>query len=178
MTHSADQAVLEFPGDNVIQPGQFRLSCIQVLNWGTFSNYLDAPVAPKGFLVTGMSGSGKSTLIDAISSVLVPPGRVDFTAAAPQNAKRGQGRNIISYIRGCVATSRRHHHRGDHTTYLRPRAPCTIIALTYDDGSGTVPPLAALYYLKAGENSETDLWTSCSVNTCWTSRRPSGWHSR
>lgn len=43
MTHSADQAVLEFPGDNVIQPGQFRLSCIQVLNWGTFSNYLDAP---------------------------------------------------------------------------------------------------------------------------------------
>ena len=48
------------------------------------------PVAPKGFLVTGMSGSGKSTLIDAISSVLVPPGRVDFTAAAPQNAKRGQ----------------------------------------------------------------------------------------
>lgn len=162
MKHTADQSILALPdanttGDNVIQPGQFRLSRIQVVNWGTFSNYIDVPVARKGFLITGMSGSGKSTLIDAISSVLVPPGRVDFNAAAQQNAKRGQGRNIVSYIRG--AWRRREDSATGEiaTTYLRPRATYTIIGLTYDDGAGTAHTLAALYYLKAGENAETDV---------------------
>lgn len=145
------------PTAEVIHPGQFRLSRIQVVNWGTFSNYVDVPVARRGFLITGMSGSGKSTLIDAISSVLVPPGRVDFNAAAQQNAKRGQGRNIVSYIRG--AWRRREDTATGEiaTTYLRPRATYTIIGLTYDDAAGTVRTLTALYYLKAGEHSETDV---------------------
>ena len=54
-------------------PGQFRLSSIQVYNWGTFSGVHTVPVAREGYLVTGASGSGKSTLIDAVSAVLVPP---------------------------------------------------------------------------------------------------------
>lgn len=142
---------------DLIHPGQFRLSRIQVVNWGTFSNYIDVPVARKGFLITGMSGSGKSTLIDAISSVLVPPGRVDFNAAAQQNAKRGQGRNIVSYIRGAWRRREDSSTGEIATTYLRPRATYTIIGLTYDDAAGTVRTLTALYYLKAGDNSETDV---------------------
>ena len=54
-------------------PGQFRLSSIQVYNWGTFSGVHTVPVAREGYLVTGASGSGKSTLIDAVSAVLRIP---------------------------------------------------------------------------------------------------------
>ena len=63
-------------------PGQFRLSQIQVYNWGTFDNLHCVEVPREGFLITGPSGSGKSTLIDAISTILVPPGKIRFNAAA------------------------------------------------------------------------------------------------
>ncbi|MGG6496675.1 UNVERIFIED_CONTAM: AAA family ATPase, partial [Bacteroidetes bacterium 56_B9] len=50
-----------------IYPGQYRISRIQLINWGTFHGYFSIPVARKGFLITGGSGSGKSTLLDAMS---------------------------------------------------------------------------------------------------------------
>ena len=54
-----------------IHPGQWRLSRIQLINWGTFNGTLDVPVSRSGALITGGSGTGKSTLIDAISAVLM-----------------------------------------------------------------------------------------------------------
>ncbi len=33
-------------------PGQFRISRIQLINWGTFHGYFSIPVARKGFLTT------------------------------------------------------------------------------------------------------------------------------
>ena len=52
-----------------IYPGQFRLSRIQLINWGTFSGYVDMPIARRGHLITGGSGSGKSTLLDAMAAI-------------------------------------------------------------------------------------------------------------
>lgn len=148
---------LQPSNQGIIHPGQFRLSRIQMVNWGTFSNYVDIPVARKGYLITGMSGSGKSTLIDAISAVLIPPGRVSFNAAAQQQSKRGQGRNIVSYIRGAWKRAEDSSTGEIATTYLRPKATYSVIGLTYDNGDGDIRTLTTLYYLKAGENSETDI---------------------
>lgn len=140
-----------------IHPGQFRLSRIQLVNWGTFDNYVDMPVARKGFLITGGSGSGKSTLIDAMSSVLVPPDRVRFNAAAQQQVKRGQGRSLVSYVRGAWRR-RESATTGEITaTYLREKATYTVVGLTYDDGAGLQLTLAAFSYLKAGANSPTEV---------------------
>ena len=50
-----------------IIPGQFRLSQIQVYNWGTFDNLHTVNVSREGFLITGPSGSGKSTLLRCIN---------------------------------------------------------------------------------------------------------------
>ena len=83
-----------------IHPGQFRLSRVQLINWGTFGGYVDVDVPRQGFLITGGSGSGKSTLIDAISTVLVPPQNVHFNAAAQQTSSGRGGRSLVSYIRG------------------------------------------------------------------------------
>lgn len=142
---------------NTIHPGQFRLSRIQLVNWGTFDNYVDIPVARKGFLITGGSGSGKSTLLDAMSSVLVPPDRVRYNAAAQQQVKRGQGRSLVSYVRGAWRR-RESSTTGEITsTYLREKATYSVVGLTFDDGAGTQLTLTAISYLKSGANAVTDV---------------------
>ena len=48
---------------------QFRMSRLQVYNWGTFSELHDVPISERGFLFVGRSGAGKSTLLDAFSAL-------------------------------------------------------------------------------------------------------------
>ena len=60
--------------------GQFRLSQIQLYNWGTFHGLHTVDIARADHLITSASDSGKSTLIDAVSVVLVPPVTVRFNA--------------------------------------------------------------------------------------------------
>ncbi|MFW2332056.1 MAG: ATP-binding protein, partial [Nitrospinota bacterium] len=67
---------------NLFEPKQFRMSQLQVFNWGTFSGTHNVPISEQGFLFVGRSGAGKTTLLDAISALLVPPRWVDFNAAA------------------------------------------------------------------------------------------------
>lgn len=140
-----------------IHPGQFRLSRIQLINWGTFEGSVDIPVAREGFLVTGGSGSGKSTLIDAVSAVLLPGDRVRFNAAAQANTPRGKGRNLVSYIRGAWRSREDHASGTVVATYLRPRATYSVVGLTYDDGEGGAHTLVAMFYLKSGHNSPRDV---------------------
>jgi uncharacterized protein YPO0396 len=64
---------------------QFRMTCLQVFNWGTFSGLHEIPISERGFLIVGPSGAGKSTLLDAKpivrgatatwSAMCVAPGR-------------------------------------------------------------------------------------------------------
>jgi hypothetical protein len=71
---------------------QFRMTRLQVFNWGTFDGLHDVRISEKGFLVVGRSGSGKTTLLDGISALLVPPKWIDFNAARDA-ARRGADRN-------------------------------------------------------------------------------------
>ncbi|RSZ63870.1 DNA repair protein [Corynebacterium hylobatis] len=140
-----------------VHPGQYRLSRIQLINWGTFEGSVDIPVAREGFLITGGSGSGKSTLIDAITAVLLPGDRVRFNAAAQANTPRGKGRNLVSYIRGAWRSREDHASGTVVATYLRPKATYSVVGLTYDDGEGTAHTLVAMFYLKSGHNSPAEV---------------------
>ena len=136
-------------------PGQMRLSRIQVCNWGTLDGYHDVAVPRKGFLVTGGSGSGKSTLIDAISAVLVPPAHLRFNAAAQEEAGRGSGRTLVSYIRGAWRRGADGETGDLASVYLRPKATFSAIALTYSSGTGHCVTLLLLFYVRSGDNSAT-----------------------
>ena len=114
----------------IVHADQWRLSRIQLVNWGTFDGIVDIPVSRRGFLVTGGSGSGKSTLIDAISAVLVPSDRLRFNAAAQHEARRGKGRDLVSYIRGAWRTTEDPDLGMVVAQYLRPKATFSIIVLT------------------------------------------------
>lgn len=142
----------------MIIPGQYRLSQLQVHNWGTFSGLHTVDVARKGFLITGPSGSGKSTLIDALSTILVPPTKRRFNAAAGVGAgARSGGRNLITYARG--AWRREHSEEVDELTrsYLRTGATWTGVGLRYSDGAGTTITAVRLMYLNANAHSATDI---------------------
>ncbi|WP_234461453.1 ATP-binding protein [Corynebacterium macginleyi] len=136
-----------------LYPGQFRISRIQLINWGTFHGYFSIPVARKGFLITGGSGSGKSTLLDAMSAVLVPQKDLKFNAASQQDLGRHNGRNLVSYIRGAWRQQENAHTGEIAPEYLREGATNSVVALTYDNGAGTQHTLIAIFRLNGGENS-------------------------
>lgn len=140
-----------------IHPGQFRLSRIQLINWGTFHGTVDIPVTREGILVTGGSGSGKSTLIDAITAVLLPQGKLRFNSAAQANTPRNKGRSLVTYIRGAWRAQEDPLQDQIVSTYLRPRATYSLVGLTYSNGEGVEHTLVAIFYLKSGHNLTSDI---------------------
>ena len=66
---------LDFIADDALSG--FRLSRLEVFNWGTFdSRVWTLQLDGRNALLTGDIGSGKSTLVDAITTLLVPANRV------------------------------------------------------------------------------------------------------
>ncbi|MCI1749299.1 MAG: DUF4194 domain-containing protein [Acidipropionibacterium sp.] len=138
-------------------PGQFRLSRIQLVNWGTFNGYCDIAVPRKGVLITGASGSGKSSLLDAIAAVMVQPRWLAFNAAAQQSGQGDRSRNVLSYVRGA--------HRRDvddatgqvTTAYLRSGATWSGIALTFDDAAGRTVSLIRLMHASQQASGPRDV---------------------
>ena len=137
---------------------QFRLSRVQLVNWGTFDGYFDIPVGQRGFLITGGSGSGKSTLLDAFSTILVPPGKLRYNAAAQQEQGRDIGRSRVSYIRGAWGKNEDPATGEIRNRYLRTGATASIVALTYQAG-GEFLTLTAIYRLNAGQQQEAQVKT-------------------
>ena len=93
---------LDFVGDDALSG--FRLSRLEVFNWGTFDGriwVLDA--AGRNSLLTGDIGSGKSTLVDAITTLLVPAHRIAYNKAAGADSKE---RNLRSYVLGHYKSER------------------------------------------------------------------------
>jgi uncharacterized protein YPO0396 len=72
----------DLAGTRSVNLGQFRLTRLQVVNWGTFCGYKDLRIDERGVLFTGPSGSGKSSLLDGHSVALLPTRDQRFNASA------------------------------------------------------------------------------------------------
>lgn len=142
---------------NLFAPEQFRMSRLQVFNWGTFSGLHDVPIAEQGFLFVGRSGAGKSTLLDAIAALLVPPRWVDFNAAAREAERTGRDRSLVSYIRGAWAEQKDDASGEIATRYLRPGTVWSALALTYRNDSGQHVALVQLLWLRGNANGPGDV---------------------
>jgi len=128
------------PGTRSVRLGQFRLSRLQVVNWGTFPGYRDLPVDERGVLFTGPSGSGKSQLLDAHSVALLPFRDQRFNASADLTARGSKqaARTIVDYVRGRWSENDDEHGEAQ-ARYLRGGRPTwSAVAATYDDGRGAV----------------------------------------
>jgi uncharacterized protein YPO0396 len=83
---------------SVEQPVGYRLSRLEVFNWGTFDRHVWSfdPAGSTG-LLTGDIGSGKSTLVDAITRLLLPANRISYNKAAGALIRE---RDLRSYVQG------------------------------------------------------------------------------
>lgn len=136
---------------------QYRMSRLQVFNWGTFSDLHDIPISARGFLFVGRSGAGKSTLLDAFSALLVPPRWVDFNAAAREAERSGRDRNLVTYIRGAWAEQKDDDSGEIATRYLRSGTTWSALALSYQSDSGAIVVLVRVFWLRGNSNAPSDV---------------------
>jgi uncharacterized protein YPO0396 len=136
---------------------QFRMSRLQVFNWGTFSGIHDVPISEKGFLFVGRSGTGKSTLLDAFSALLIPPRWVNFNAAAHEANQRDRDRNLVSYIRGAWAEQKDGESGEIATRYLRKGTTWSALALSYRNAIGQIITLVQIFWLRGNANGNADV---------------------
>lgn len=141
---------------------QWRLSEIQIANWGTFDADIHRiPVSHKGHLITGPSGSGKSSLLDGIAAVLTPDKWLRFNVAAQTAGARLDQRSLVSYVRGAWTRTADTEEDRVVSKYLRPRATWSGIILRYDNGSDKPLSLARLFFIKGSGTKMTDLSDAC-----------------
>jgi uncharacterized protein YPO0396 len=100
-------------------PAQFRISQVQVLNWGAYSGLQTMTVARSGAAIVGPSGRGKSTLLDAMASVILPNPQ-EFNQAARDDRGKKRERTVYSYARGHTDQRQDENGRSATTNYLRP----------------------------------------------------------
>ncbi|MFF3226066.1 ATP-binding protein [Nocardia suismassiliense] len=146
--------------------GQFRLTRLQLVNWGTFCGYKDFRIDDRGVLLTGPSGSGKSSLMDAHSLVLLPTHDQRFNASADLTA-RGSKRNtrtVADYVRGAWSeTNDENEH--SQVRYLRGGVPTwSAVAATYDDGRGAVTTAVVVKWFTGVENDGAAMSTLHQLN--------------
>ncbi|GHS86129.1 hypothetical protein AGMMS50218_05410 [Actinomycetota bacterium] len=140
---------------------QFRLSRIQLVNWGPFHGYHSIDIHRDGTLVTGPSGSGKSTLLDAIICVLMDRS-VTFNAAAHDDGVGSKERTFYSYVRG-QSGARRDANRGSRAIYQREGATWSGVALTWENlASASVTACRAMHMSRAA-TSNADITHSLIV---------------
>ena len=141
---------------------QWRLSEIQIANWGTFDSDIHRiPVSHKGHLITGPSGSGKSSLLDGIAAVLTPDKWLRFNVAAQTAGNRLDQRSLISYVRGAWTRTADSEEDRVVSKFLRPRATWSGILLRYDNGSDRPLTLARLFFVKGSGTKMSDLSDIC-----------------
>ena len=138
-------------------PDQFRISKLQVFNWGTFSGVHDIPVAERGFLFVGRSGSGKTTLLDAFSTLLVPPKWIDFNAAAREGERGLRDRSLLSYVRGAWAEQQDSDSGEIAAQHLRAGTTWSALALSYRNGAGEHMVLVQLFWIRGKSTRREDL---------------------
>jgi len=125
-----NEAWLDF-GDTT--PKGFRLSKLELWNWGTFDsqNGQIYSIEPDGetMLLVGENGSGKSTLVDAILTLLVEPGnKRNYNVAA--GAKKNE-RNERTYIKGAFRKSI--SEESTETKFLRPKGTYSVLLAIFEN---------------------------------------------
>lgn len=93
---------LDFVGDDGLSG--FRLTRLEVFNWGTFEGRVwTRNAGGRNALLTGDIGSGKSTLVDAVTTLLVPAQRIAYHKAAGADSRE---RTLRSYVLGHYKSER------------------------------------------------------------------------
>lgn len=141
----------------VHQEASYRLTHLEVFNWGPFSNLHRAEFDAHGTAIIGPTGSGKTTLIDALMTLLVASPRYNLASTGGVESDR----DLISYVRGVLGGD----GSGTGQAVLRPGKTITGICACYqsdrdhetDSSEIQTLRLAALLWADGPSDSMSDL---------------------
>ncbi|HLS33351.1 MAG TPA: ATP-binding protein, partial [Brevibacterium sp.] len=155
----------EGPGTGPAAADQWRLTEIQLANWGTFDREIHRlPIARRGHLITGPSGSGKSSLLDAIAAVLTPDKWLRFNVAALSAGARSDQRSIVSYVRGAWSRTTDDDEDRIVSRYLRPGATWSGIVLRYEAAGQKPVSLVRLFFVRGSGTTNADVSDLCMLD--------------
>lgn len=143
------QPPIDFSTDN--SSTGFRLSRLEVFNWGTFHNKIWT-VTPGGgtALLTGANGSGKSTLVDALITLLVPNVKRGYNLAS--GAINKKERNERSYVLGAYGKHKSEESQQSQTTFLRDKKMYSVLLASFSNkGTGEEIALCQVFYFQADQ---------------------------
>ncbi|HET9034508.1 MAG TPA: ATP-binding protein [Dokdonella sp.] len=139
---------LDFVADDTLSG--FRLSRLEVFNWGTFdSRVWTLQLDGHNALLTGDIGSGKSTLVDAITTLLVPANRVAYNKAAGADSKE---RTLRSYVLGHFKSERNEVTGAAKPVSLRDQNGYSVIlGVFHNAGYDQTVSLAQVFWMKEAQ---------------------------
>ncbi len=125
----------------------FRLTRLEVFNWGTFDKRVWAlDLNGRNGLLTGDIGSGKSTLVDAITTLLVPTQRIAYNKAAGADARE---RTLRSYVLGHYKSERVDPSGNAKPVALRDASHyAVILGVFHNAGFDQTVTLAQVFWMK------------------------------
>lgn len=141
----SSEGFLEF-SDNDALAG-FRLEKLELYNWGTFHNRVwEFPIGGTNGLLTGDIGSGKSTIVDAVTTLLVPPGKIRYNKAAGAEKKE---RTLKSYVLGYYKSERSEEGHSAKPVPLRGNNSYSVVLGVFrNEGFKQTTTLAQVFWQK------------------------------
>ncbi len=133
--------------DSMPTQAGFRLSRLEVFNWGTFDKRVwTLALDGRNGLLTGDIGSGKSTLVDAITTLLVPAQRIAYNKAAGADARE---RSLRSYVLGHYKSERNEASGNAKPVALRDASHyAVILGVFHNAGFDQTVTLAQVFWMK------------------------------
>lgn len=154
------------PGQTTLTDhSQWRIETLQLLNWGGFHGRTEVRFAHGSTLLSGASGTGKSTVLDAYIALMMPSD-TSFNGASNDvggRARSAEQRNLLTYLRGKMDTSRVSGSDEMRDQVLRgiDGAPTWgALAATFINGKGRRYSVLRIYFVKAGASVNADVTTT------------------
>lgn len=145
-----DPVVPEGMQPEVLSVKGWRLMRFEAFNWGPFNhNIWKLNLNCNNTLLIGANGSGKSTLADALTTLLVPQGKIVYNKAAGAKSK---DRTLASYVIGHIRNKR----AGVEVT-LRKRNEYTVILGVFHNQKENKYVTLAQFFSFKGEDVQPDV---------------------
>lgn len=125
----------------------FRLWRFEAFNWGTFHNRVwGLDLGGENTLLTGDIGSGKSTLVDAITTLVVPPQKINYNKAAGAEDRE---RTARTYVLGEFRKERGDGNLSARPMYLRDaNSYSAILGYFFNEELGQPVTLGVVFWMK------------------------------
>ncbi|MBO1032022.1 hypothetical protein IPV09_11810 [Tessaracoccus sp. SD287] len=161
----SDEATLPIQAPAPDQHAQWRIETVQMANWGGFHGPHKVRFSTGSTLMSGASGTGKSTVLDAYIALMMPSD-TPFNGASNEaggRARSSEQRNLLTYLRGKMDTSRvdgsdemrDHVLRGGDGEHIWGG-----LAATFVNDNGRRFTVLRLYFVRAGASVGGDVKTS------------------